>query len=118
MKEKTRERILAGLLANTTVTATASATGISEATIYRYLKNDDFKLEYEERRRAMLADNCHALQAGMSKAIEELVAVIDDDDTSPQVRLNAIDMLLRHSYRLTEQIEIMERLDKLEKMTE
>lgn len=54
----------------------------------------------------------------MSKAIEELVAVIDDDDTSPQVRLNAIDMLLRHSYRLTEQIEIMERLDKLEKMTE
>ena len=118
MKEKTRERILAGLLANTTVTATASATGISEATIYRYLKNDDFKREYEERRRDMLADNCHALQASMGKAIKELVAVIDDEDTSPQVRLNAIDMLLRHSYRLTEQVEIMERLEKLEKMTQ
>lgn len=66
----------------------------------------------------MLADNCHALQASMGKAIKELVAVIDDEDTSPQVRLNAIDMLLRHSYRLTEQVEIMERLEKLEKMTE
>ena len=52
MKEKTKERILAGLLANTTVTATASATGISEATIYRYLKDDGFKQEYEDRRRA------------------------------------------------------------------
>lgn len=115
MKKKTKEALIAGLLANTTVAATAKATGISEATIYRYLKDEGFKQEYEEKRRAMLSDNCHALQASMEKAINELVAVIDDKNNSPQVRLNAIDMLLRHSYKLTEQVEILERLEKLEK---
>lgn len=113
-KEKTKEIIIAGLLAHTTITATAEATGISEATIYRYLRNDEFKKEYDEKRRAMLADNCHRLQANMEKAVNELVAVIDDKSNSTQVRLNAIDMLLRHTYRLTEQVDILDRLEKLE----
>ena len=43
MKNKTKELIIAGLLANTTVSATARAIGIIEATIYKYLKDDEFK---------------------------------------------------------------------------
>lgn len=115
-KEKTREIILNGLLINTTIRETANATGISEATIYRYLKDEDFKKEYENKRRAMLTDNCHRMQASMERAVNELVAVIDDKSNSAQVRLNAIDMLLRHTYRMTEQIDILDRLEKLEEM--
>lgn len=108
--------IIAGLLANTTVRATAQATGISEATIYKYLKDEAFKQEYEDRRRAMLEDNCHTLQANMNKAINELVEIIDNKATSPQVRLNAIDMLLRHTYKQTEMVDILARLDALEEL--
>lgn len=115
-KSRTKELIIAGLLTNTTVRATAQATGISEATIYKYLKDEGFKQEYEDRRRAMLEDNCHMLQANMNKAINELVAIIDDEDTAPQVRLNAIDMLLRHTYKQTELVDILSRLDVLEKL--
>ncbi len=108
--------IIAGLLSNTTISATAKAIGISEATIYKYLKDEEFKQEYEEQRRAMLADNCHALQAHMSRAISELVEIIEDEETAPQVRLNAIDMLFRHAYKQTEIVDIMDRLTALEKL--
>lgn len=118
MKNKTKELIIAGLLANTTVSATARAIGISEATIYKYLKDDEFKREYEEKRRAMLAENCHELQAHMSRAISELVEIIEDENTATQIRLNAIDMLLRHTYKQTEMVDILERLSVLEKIKE
>lgn len=104
------------MLANTTVTATSKAIGISEATIYRYLSNDDFKQEYAERRRQMLEDNCHTLQSNMNKAITELVEIIDDKTISSQVRLNAIDMLLRHTYKQTEMVDIITRIDALEEV--
>ena len=113
-KEKTRETILNGLLVNTTVRETSKAIGISEATIYRYLKEDGFKEEYEQRRRAMLEDNCHKLQASMAQAIDELIGVINDKEVGVQVKLNAIDMLLRHTQRLTDQIDIMNRIENLE----
>ena len=64
----------------------------------------------------MLEDNCHTLQSNMNKAINELVAIIDNKATSPQVRLNAIDMLLRHTYKQTEMIDILARLDALEEL--
>ena len=117
-KDKTKDRIIMGLLANVTVSETARATGISESTIYRYLRDVEFRQEYEKKRIEMLKDNCHTLQANMNKAIYELVDIIGNDETSPQIRLNAIDMLLRHSYRLTEQCDILERLEKLEENTQ
>lgn len=115
-KKKTKDLIIAGLLSNTTISATAKAIGISEATIYKYLKDEEFKQEYEEQRRAMLTDNCHVLQAHMRKAISELVEIIEDAETAPQVRLNAIDMLFRHAYKQTEIVDILDRLTALEKL--
>ena len=64
----------------------------------------------------MMADNCHMLQASMNRAVTELVAIIEDPNTAPQVRLNAIDMLFRHTYKQTEIVDIMERLEALEKL--
>ncbi len=116
MKEKTKDLIIAGLLANTTVRATSQAIGVAESTIYRYLNDEQFKKEYESKRRDMLVDNCHKLQANMGKAINELVEIIDSKDTAPQIRLNAIDTLLRHTYKQTEIVDILTRLEALENM--
>lgn len=116
MKEKTRDRIITGLLANTSVRATSQATGISESTIYRYLKDEGFRKEYEDRRREMMIENCHMLQANMGNAINELIDIINDSKTAPQIRLNAIDTLMRHAYKQTELVDILTRLEALENM--
>jgi len=115
-RERTKEILLVGLLNNVTVTATSQATGISEDTIYKYLRDPEFIKEYDEKRREMLEESCHTLQAKMSMATDELVKIIEDPDTKPQIRLNAIDMLFRHSYRQTEQLEVLSRLDALEEV--
>lgn len=116
MKRKTtREKIINGLLTNTTVRETAQAVGVSESTIYRHMKDEEFQREYRESRRAMLEDNCHKMQASMSQAIDKLINIINDDSIGNQVRLNAIDMLLRHTQRLTDQVDIMARIENLEK---
>lgn len=106
--------VLAGLLANATVTATAKATGISESTIYKYLRDEAFKEKYEAARLEMLEQSANSLQANIQKAVDAIVSIICADDTPLQVKLNASDMLLRNSFRFTEQVEILKRLDKLE----
>ena len=115
-KERTKEILLAGLLNNVTVTATSQATGICEDTIYKYLRDPEFVREYDAKRKEMLEDSCHTLQAKMSRATDELVKIIEDPDTKPQIRLNAIDMLLRHAYKQTELMDILTRLDALEEL--
>lgn len=102
---------------NTTVTATAQATGISEDTIYKYLREPEFVKEYDELRKKMLEDSCHKLQAKMGRATDELIKIIEGKETSPQIRLNAIDMLFRHAYKQTELIDIITRLDTLEELS-
>lgn len=115
-KERTKEILIDGLLHNVTVTATAKETGICEATIYKYLSDPEFVREYDEKRRNMLKDSCYTLQAKMSSATDELVKIIEDPETKPQIRLNAIDMLFRHTYKQTEQLDILARLDALEEL--
>ena len=115
--ERTKEIILAGLLNNITVRATAAATGISEDTIYRHLREPEFMAEYDRRRKALLEDSCHTLQAKMSRAVDELVKIVEDEEIKPQIRLNAVDMLLRHAYKQTELVDILTRIEALEEMS-
>lgn len=113
-KERTMELIANGLLHNVTVSATAKAIGVNESTIYRYMNEPDFIQLYETKRREMLDDSCKTLQANMSMAVDELIEIIKDKDNKAQIRLNAIDTLLRHTYKQTELVDILTRLDALE----
>lgn len=117
-KERTKAALLQGLLNNVSVTATSKATGICEDTIYKYLRDPEFVKEYDEKRRELLKDSCYTLQTKMSSATDELIRIIEDPETKPQIKLNAIDMLYRHAYKQTEQLDILARLDALEKLNE
>lgn len=117
-KERTRVAVLQGLLENKNVRETSKATGISEEVIYRHLADPEFSKEYDEKRMEMLRDSCHTLQRKMSRATDELVAIIEDPETNKQTKVYAIDMLFRHAYKQTEQLDILARLDALENMEE
>lgn len=110
-----KDTVMIALLKYATVSEASRQTGIAPATIYRYLKDENFKKEYEDKRIEMIMDSCKALQAGMSSSITELKRIIEDKEQSAQVHLNAIDMLLRHSYRMTEQCDILARIEALER---
>lgn len=104
-----------GLLQNATVKATAQATGYTEDTVYKYLRDQEFVKEYEERRKQILNDSCRTLQAKMGRATDELINIIENKETKQQIKLNAIDMLFRHAYKQMEIVELIERIEALER---
>lgn len=114
MKKTKDEIILSALLANPTVRAASAACGISETQIYVRLRNQDFKAKYDAARRELLERNTAALQNHLAGAIETMAAISQDEDATPQTRLNAADAIIRNALRLTEQTDILTRLEALE----
>ena len=80
------------------------------------MKEPEFVAQYEAKRKEMIDDSCKTLQANMSMAVDELVEIIKDKGNKAQIRLNAIDTLLRHAYKQTELVDILARLDALEEL--
>lgn len=118
MIDKKKESVLDALVCTTTIAEASKKTGVARSTIYKYMKDADFLEEYNNRRKVLLQENCRALQNEMKGAVKDLLQIRTDKTNSPQVRLNAIDMQLRHTYKLTEQCDILERLEALERLNE
>ena len=114
-KAEKDEKILAALLANPTTKAAAAACGISETQIYERLRDTEFKNRYDSARCEMLEASAAALQKHIGAAIEEMAKIATDKDTPAQTRLNACEAVIRSSLKLTDQVEILRRIEKLEK---
>lgn len=52
----------------------------------------------------------------MAQATENVVDMINNEEISPQTRLNAIRTLLEYSIKFTENVDILPRIETLEKM--
>jgi hypothetical protein len=101
-------------LSNPTNKAAAEACNISESALYKRLKDPEFKKEYDKARLELLDRNTCAIQSIVNSAIAAMAEIVQDEDTTAQVRLNAADAILRNCYRMTEQNDILKRLDDLE----
>ena len=117
-KEEKDEAILAALLSNQTTKAAAAACGIGETQIYARLRDPAFKKRYDTARLEMLDETTATLQKHLLDAAEEMDAIMHSTDTPPQVRLNACEAIIRSSLKLTDQVEILRRIEKLEEMNE
>lgn len=118
MKKNTEDRIIAALLSTSTVREAAEVAGVSERTIYTRLKEKDFKASLEKTRRELWKGHTQALQGQLGKAIDTIVEIMDGDDVPPQVRLNAASEIIRSGMKLTELVDVVERVDALERFTE
>lgn len=118
MKKNTEDRIIAALLSTSTIREAAEVVGVSERTIYTRLKEKDFKASLEKARRELWKGHTQALQGQLGKAIDTIVEIMDGDDVPPQVRLNAASEIIRSGMKLTELVDVVERVDALERFTE
>lgn len=109
------ELIIAALLSNSSLRAASAACGVCETQIRKRLKDPAFKEKYDSERRELLQQNTTVLQGHVSKAISTIAGVMSSKTSSEQTKLNAAEAIIRNSLKLTEQTEILERLDKLEK---
>ena len=114
-REEKDELILAALISNPTTRAAAAACGIAERQIYERLQNEEFKAKYTEARTRLLEGATTALQGQLSEAVQTVTEVMKDQKNGAQVRLNAAETIMRNSLKFTDQNDILNRLNALEK---
>lgn len=107
-------KFLSALLQNGKMTEAIKACGISKTTAYKWLEIPEFKEELQKRKTEMLNKVSIKMQIGFSDAVENLLKIIRSSDSSDQVKINAIDCLFRNARPIIEEVDILNRLQKVE----
>lgn len=98
------------------ITQASKEAGFSESTGRRLVHDPEFTEELKKQKTAMMNDVSVAMQAGFMDAVDRLNKIIKSRKSSAQVKINAIDCLFRNARALTEDVDILKRLEEVEKV--
>src|SRR5215212_1808812 len=108
-----QRKALEALLLTPTVVAAAERSGLSRATIFRYLKDPEFKRRYTEERAHLLDQTVAGLQKLGIGAVGTLRRNLEAEE-NPHAQIRAARTVLEFMLKGTEIVEIEERLRALE----
>lgn len=108
------EKLLEALLIHGNISKASRELGISKSAIYKRLKNDDFREQFDRLQGITLTVVSNSLSDSLNDAVEVLRSVLLDPDVSPSTKVQASDVLLRHCSRYIETSTILRRIEKLE----
>lgn len=106
--------ILNALLTYPTVREASEAAQIPESTIYLRLRNAEFQKRYNQAKTELLENTTTFLQSRLQSATSVIVGLMNDTEVAAQTRLNAARTIFDYCIKLTEQTEILKRLEALE----
>ena len=107
-----RDKAIIALLSEVTVDAAAKSSGISVATLWRWMKEPDFRKAYLAARRQVVDDAIALMQRASKRAVATLIANLESDNPSVQVR--SAQLLIDHSMKGVELLELEARLQDVE----
>lgn len=96
------------------VNAVCKALNIKRPTYYTYLKNENVKQEIDTRLIEMLRGTTSFMQNNLNECSKELMQIIRDKKTPPQTRVNAINSFFTNSLKLTEQVDVLQKISEIE----
>ena len=97
-----------------TQAAAAQAAGIGLTTLKRYLNDGEFQREYRKAVSELVAEAATQAKQSLSPALSTLREVMQDTDQNAQARISAARSVLEYGLKLTEQSDVLARLDELE----
>jgi len=113
-----KERAISNLLVMPTLTEAAVGSGVSEKTLRRWLKNEEFSRLYAEERTRQMRSIANSLRAAALKCVSVLETIRDDEKANPAVKVAACRVILDNHCRAAELVELddlVERIGILEK---
>lgn len=109
-----RERALSALIESRTIAEAADRAGLSPSTVYRYAGEKEFRERLRGISRKALEDASRRLSMESAAAVGVFADLMRDESAPVQTRLLAADRILRHATKLSERIDVFERLETLE----
>lgn len=114
MSEKYSEKLITACLEYQKDAEIAKAVGISPQTLCKYKKDPEFVKLVDERRAEYVKAAVYKMQSSLMRTVDEVMAIIENQETAAQVKLNACQLILTNCARWTEEIDIMQRVKALE----
>lgn len=109
-----KERALAALLTQPTKERAAEAAGIDSRTLRRYLSDPEFQEAYKAAFSGLVTDATRQAQQSLSPALSTLREIVEDNEQTATVRIQAARSLLEYGLRLTEITDILCDLEAAE----
>jgi AcrR family transcriptional regulator len=112
-RRKANQVLLAALACGATVEAAANKAGVSPATVYRRLKEREFRKELQRLRSEMMQRMADMLAAAGGEAVKSLLALLKDGGPAT-VRLGAARSVIELAVKLREAADFEPRIAALE----
>lgn len=89
-------------------------TGISKTKYYRLKRDPDFQKILTQRRNELIKSAVMKMESYLTEDVEILQSIIRKEDTSDQVKINGINLLMSQLNNWKSTTEILDRLQALE----
>jgi len=113
-RAKKCEKVLSALLQAPNLTEAAKLAGVSEVTVWRYLKDPSFAEKYHNARKTVLDSAIKRLQAASGEAVETLRLIMSKENANPGARVSAAKVVLEQAIKTGEIAEVLRRIESLE----
>jgi hypothetical protein len=111
LSRKAQDAVLA-LLTHPTIPEAAKASGVSQATLWRWLQRDDFQKEYRAAQNRVFDGAIGSLQASTTQAVECLRRNLNCE--SPAVQVQAARAILDYTIKARNLVDFETRIAELE----
>ncbi len=112
--DRNQQKALAALLSCPTVTEAAKKSRLSEATLFRYLRADEFKATYRRARSEIVEHAISQMQRDCSIATKTLCEVCEDAGAPAGARMTAAKSILDGAIKAVEIQDLAERVEQWE----
>jgi hypothetical protein len=109
-----QQAALVGLLKSRSVKEAADSSGVSERTLFRFLRDPAFSEHYQRMRRQVVEAAVLRLQADASDAAQVLRDVARDSAAPAAARVSAARLTIELAYKGIEQGDLQQRIGSLE----
>lgn len=116
MTRQKKERIAAGILSGLSYTEICKNEKISESTLHRLKKDEEFNEILNDSRVAAFDEAIDVAHAAVKGCMQSLLEMVNDKTVTASARVNAAKAIIDICERFKEDISVYQRLDYLESL--
>lgn len=110
-----KTKAIAALLTKKSIQKAAKSVEIGEATLHRWLLDEEFQEVYRHAKQEIVGHAISRLQNATGEAVDTLTEIIRDKNKPPSTRVTASRVILEYSLKAVEIEDLQARVDKIER---